>query len=55
MIKTFAQLYGRELHVLSVNSALDTIEILGGFEQVINQVIVINYFSYIKSMFLGRL
>lgn len=29
-----AQLAGRELQVLSVNSAMDTSEILGGFEQV---------------------
>ncbi|VVC30846.1 ATPase, dynein-related, AAA domain,von Willebrand factor, type A,AAA+ ATPase domain,P-loop [Cinara cedri] len=33
VIKTLAQLYGCELYTLSVNSALDTIEILGGFEQ----------------------
>lgn len=34
IVKTFAQLCGHELRVLSVNAAMDTIEILGGFEQV---------------------
>jgi len=34
VIKTLAQLYGCELRVLSVNAAMDTMEILGGFEQV---------------------
>lgn len=34
VVKTLAQLCGHELRVLSVNSAMDTIEILGGFEQV---------------------
>ncbi|KAE9533494.1 hypothetical protein AGLY_009132 [Aphis glycines] len=33
VIKTLAQLYGNELRVLSVNAAMDTMEILGGFEQ----------------------
>ncbi|XP_060859886.1 midasin [Metopolophium dirhodum] len=33
VIKTLAQLYGCELRVLSVNAAMDTMEILGGFEQ----------------------
>lgn len=34
VIKTLAQLCGHELRILSVNSSMDTIEILGGFEQV---------------------
>lgn len=34
IVKTLAQLCGHELHILPVNSAMDTIEILGGFEQV---------------------
>jgi hypothetical protein len=34
IVKTFAQLCGHELRILPVNSAMDTIEILGGFEQV---------------------
>jgi len=34
VIKTLAQLYGCELRVLSVNASMDTMEILGGFEQV---------------------
>ena len=29
-----AQIYNEELDVLSVNSAMDTMDILGGFEQV---------------------
>ncbi|XP_025407976.1 midasin-like [Sipha flava] len=33
IVKTFAQLCGHELRILPVNSAMDTIEILGGFEQ----------------------
>ncbi|XP_046665626.1 midasin-like [Homalodisca vitripennis] len=33
-VRTLAQLCGRKLQVLSVNSAMDTTEILGGFEQV---------------------
>lgn len=34
VIKTLAQICGNELRILSVNAAMDTIEILGGFEQV---------------------
>lgn len=34
VIKTLAQLCGHELRILSVNSGMDTNEILGGFEQV---------------------
>lgn len=42
VIKTLAQLYGHELRILSVNAAMDTIEILGGFEQV-NLIIYISF------------
>lgn len=35
VVRTLAQLCGRKLHTLTVNSAMDTTEILGGFEQVI--------------------
>lgn len=34
VVQTLAQLCGRTLHSISVNSAMDTTEILGGFEQV---------------------
>lgn len=34
VVRTLAQLCGQKLHTLSVNSAMDTTEILGGFEQV---------------------
>lgn len=34
LVHALAELCGQELHVLSVNSEMDTIELLGGFEQV---------------------
>lgn len=34
VVQVVAQLCNKELDVLSVNSAMDTMEILGGFEQV---------------------
>lgn len=46
LVKTLAQLCGRELRVLSVNAAMDTIEILGGFEQV-RQLIIQKYYLLI--------
>lgn len=36
VVQTFAQLMGKELKTMSVNSEMDTTEILGGFEQVRN-------------------
>lgn len=33
-VHVLSQLLGQELRVLSINSAIDTTEILGGFEQV---------------------
>ncbi|KAI5703701.1 hypothetical protein M8J75_015055 [Diaphorina citri] len=34
LIHTFAQLSGRKLHIVSVSSEMDTMEILGGYEQI---------------------
>ena len=34
VVQTLATLVGQKLHVLSMNSAMDTTELLGGFEQV---------------------
>lgn len=34
VMNTFAQLCGRKLHILSVSSEMDTMEILGGYEQI---------------------
>uniref|UniRef100_A0A8D8RCU5 Midasin n=1 Tax=Cacopsylla melanoneura TaxID=428564 RepID=A0A8D8RCU5_9HEMI len=34
LINTFAQLSGRKLHIVSVSSDMDTMEILGGYEQI---------------------
>ncbi|XP_066999962.2 midasin [Anabrus simplex] len=36
-VRLLSQLAGRELKTLSINSAMDTTEILGGFEQVMNR------------------
>lgn len=46
LVRVLAELCGQELHVLSVNSEMDTIELLGGFEQVSFFVLFISIFEY---------
>ncbi|KAH3728957.1 hypothetical protein DPMN_054920 [Dreissena polymorpha] len=36
-VELLARLTGNQLNVLAMNSAMDTTELLGGFEQVSNQ------------------
>lgn len=40
-VKSLCALLGRKLTVLPVTSEMDTIELLGGFEQVLEQIIVL--------------
>lgn len=59
VVKTLAQLCGHELRVLSVNAAMDTIEILGGFEQVRKSnnlfTILLTTFIFFRLILIGTL
>lgn len=46
LVRVLAELCGQELHVLSVNSEMDTIELLGGFEQVSSFILFISVTEY---------
>lgn len=46
IVRALAELCGQQLHVLSVNSEMDTIELLGGFEQVrFNVLLNVTFFK----------
>lgn len=40
LVQLLAQLTGHTLKIMAMNSAMDTTELLGGFEQVIVQLVV---------------
>lgn len=51
MVRLLAALVGQQLRSIAVNSAMDTTEILGGFEQVSGDVRqTIRYFLYIGDL-----
>ncbi|KAG8189752.1 hypothetical protein JTE90_012927 [Oedothorax gibbosus] len=50
IVRLLAELSGHQLHIMSVNSEMDTVELLGGFEQVRN--FIFNELS-LKSCFLS--
>ena len=50
LVKLAAQLAGRQLDILNTNSAMDTTELLGGFEQV--SVVYFYFFYFFCRIFL---
>lgn len=47
IVELLAHLTGHRLKIMAMNSAMDTTELLGGFEQVNNVLVVWQYFSFL--------